>query len=228
MRESLKSKIIRYVKQPSLIYVHSTYHLVRFIDGMRDRRICGCSLSKRRDTNIEGGNHYAPTCYWNLDEVFKDTVFTAEDNFVDIGCGKGRVLAWWLDKGFPGTATGIELDPYVAGVAREWLKRYPEERVRLIEGDGLKQDYSKYTIIYIFRPFAIEFLVRFLELLEAQLTHPVCLHYMSDQFSREVLWQRPGWTGLRRRKVYKKYGLCLYGTPQYYSIWKYEPKRTLS
>ena len=175
MKKNVFEKLVKFIKHPSLIYVYSTYYLVRFIDGMRDRRICGVSLSKRRDTNIEGGNHYAPTCYWNLDEVFKKTKFTEEDHLADIGCGKGRVLAWWLGKKLPSKATGIELDPYVAGVAKKWLKRYPEERVRLIEGDALKQDYDEYTIIYIFRPFAKEFLIRFLERLEAQLTHPVRL-----------------------------------------------------
>ena len=215
---------MKLIKHPSLIYIYSTYYLVRFIDGFRDRKICGCSLSKRRTTNIEGGNDYAPTCYWNLDEMFKNTKFTAEDHLADIGCGKGRVLAWWLGKNLPGRATGIELDPFVAGVAKQWLKRYPEDRVRLIEGNALEQEYDEYTIIYLFRSFTKEFLVRFLERIEAQLTHPVRLYYMSDQFSREVLWGRPGWKGLRRRRIYKKYGLCLYGSPQYYSVWMYSPK----
>lgn len=216
-------KIFDFVKHPKRIYIYITYRIVRIIDGFHDRRICGCSLSRRRDTNIEGGNHYAPTCYWNLDELFKNTEFTADDHLVDVGCGKGRVLAWWLRKKHPGKCTGIELDEFVAGVAKKWLKRYPEERVRLIEGNALEQEYNDYTIIYIFRPFAKEFLIQFLERLESQLTHPVCLYYMSDQFSREVLYQRPGWKGIRRRKVYKKYGLCMYSSPQYYSIWKYEP-----
>ena len=116
-------KLIEYIKHPSRIYVYVTYRIVCLIDGARDRRICGCSLSRRRDTNIEGGNHYAPTCYWTLDEIFRNTKFSADDHFVDIGCGKGRVLAWWLAGKFPGRATGIELDPFVAGVARKWLKR---------------------------------------------------------------------------------------------------------
>ena len=224
MEKGILQKLWKYIKHPGLIYVYITYWIVRIIDGARDKRICGCSLSRRRDTNIEGGNHYAPTCYWNLDEVFKDTKFTAEDHFVDIGCGKGRVLAWWIGKNLPGKCTGIELDPFVAGVARKWLKRYPEDRVRLIEGNALEQEYNEYTIIYIFRPFAKEFLIRFIERLESQLTHPIRFYYMSDQFSREVLYQRPGWTGLRRRAVYKKYGLCMYGCPQYYSIWGYKPQ----
>ena len=223
MKESKFKKIIEYIKHPSRIYIYITYRIVRIIDGIHDRQICGCNLSRRRNTNIEGGNHYAPTCYWNLDEMFKDAQFTEEDSFVDIGCGKGRVLAWWLGKKLPGKCTGIELDPFVAGVAKKWLSRYPEERVRLIEGDALKQDYSEYTIIYIFRPFTKEFLIRFLERMEAQLTHPIRFYYMTDQFSREVLWGRPGWKGIRRRKVYKKYGLCMYGSPQYYSIWTYTP-----
>lgn len=223
MKESFLRKLIRYIKNPKLLYINLTCRLVRLIDAMHDMRICRCSLRKRRDTNIDGGNHYAPTCYWNLDEVFKETQFTEKDHFVDVGSGKGRVLAWWLGKRFPGRATGIELDSYVAGVAKQWLKRYPEERVRMIEGNALEQDYSEYTIFYIFRPFAKEFLVRFLERLEAQVTHPICLYYMSDQFSREVLLNRPRWKGLHRRSVWKKYGLYLYACRQYYSIWRYEP-----
>lgn len=224
MKNNLQ-KLINYIIHPSRFYVIITYHIVRVIDGMRDKRICGCSLSKRRDTNIEGGNNYAPTCYWNLDEVFKNTKFTEEDSFVDVGCGKGRVLAWWLGKNLPGKCTGIELDPFVAEVAKKWLKRYPEERVRLIEGNALEQDYSEYTIIYIFRPFSKEFLIKFLERIEAQITHPVKLYYMTDQFSHEVLWNRSKWKGLRRRRIYKKYGLCLYGCPQYYSVWEYNPQQ---
>lgn len=81
MGKSKFEGILEYIKHPSRIYVYVTYRIVRIIDGARDKRLCGCSLSRRRDTNIEGGNHYAPTCYWNLDEVFKDTKFTAEDHF---------------------------------------------------------------------------------------------------------------------------------------------------
>ena len=223
MEKNILKKLVYFIKHPKRLYISITYRIIRIIDGIHDRRICGCDLTRERDTNIEGGNRYAPTCYWNLNEVFKDAEFTEADRFVDVGCGKGRVLAWWLEKKLPGTATGIELDPFVAGVAREWLKRYPEDRVRLIEGDALKQDYAEYTIIYIFRPFAKEFLIKFLERLESQLTHPVRLYYMSDQFSRELLWDRPGWTGLRRRRIHKKYGLYMYWCPQYYSIWSYVP-----
>ena len=115
MKNNLQ-KLVDYITHPSRIHVYITYRIVRIIDGIHDRRICGCDLTRRRDTNIEGGNHYAPTCYWNLDEVFKNVKFTEEDSFVDVGCGKGRVLAWWLGKNLPGKATGIELDPFVAGV----------------------------------------------------------------------------------------------------------------
>ena len=224
MKQGILSKVMDYLIHPNRIYIYVTYKIVRIIDGFHDRRICGCDLTKMRETNIEGGNHYAPTCYWNLDELFKDTKFTSDDHLVDIGSGKGRVLAWWLGKNLPGKCTGIELDPFVAGVARKWLKRYPEERVRMIEGNAIEQEYDQYTIIYIFRPFAKEFLVKLLERLEAQLTHPIRFYYMSDLFSCEVFWNRPGWKGIRRRKIYKKYGLCMYRSPQYYSVWTYDPQ----
>ena len=201
MIQNKLKKLVKYITHPSKIYIYITYRIVRIIDGFHDRRICGYDLTKRRVTNIEGGNHYAPTCYWTLDEMFRNTKFTEKDHIVDVGCGKGRVLVWWLGKGLPGKATGIELDPYVAGVARMWLQRYPEERVRLIEGDAMEQDYSEYTIVYLFRSFTKDFL---------------------------ILKDRPGWNMQFREKLTSIYGVKIAKAPQYYSIWKYDPQQNNS
>ena len=50
MKESKFKKIIEYIKHPSRIYIYSTYRIVRIIDGIHDRQICGCNLSRRRNT----------------------------------------------------------------------------------------------------------------------------------------------------------------------------------
>ena len=171
--KSLKQKVKR-------IYIRITYHVVIIIDGIRDIWLCGSLLARSQSVNVEGATAYAPTWYWSLEEVFKDAEFTENDSFVDIGCGEGRVLAWLINKHFPGKITGIEKDPDVAAIAKKWMKRRPNEKVRLIEGDAMEQSYNDYTIIYIFRPFNEEFFERLILRIESQLTHPIRFYYLTD------------------------------------------------
>ena len=60
------------------------------------------------------------------------------------------------------------------------------------------------------------------------LTHPIRLYFMSDQLCWRILKDRPGWTMQFRRTCWKKYGLCMWGATQYYSLWEYAPQKILS
>lgn len=205
------------------IYIEVTYRIVKVVDGIHDIRICGYNLTRKREIQVEGSTSYSPSWYWALDEIFKDTVFTSDDHFVDIGCGKGRVIAYLLEKKFPGHLTGIEKDPYVANVARGWMVKKKDCRVELIEGDALEQDYNRYTIIYIFRPFSAEYFERLIQRLEEQVSHSIRFYYLTDYYSRRVLTDRKGWNMIKRSSVFRKYGLCIWKYPQYYSVWEYYP-----
>lgn len=223
----VKELFIKAVKDPfnlvKRLYIVVTNRIVRIIDGTYDKALCGHNLSKRREVQIEGGVFYQPSCYWALCEIFKDAVFSPEDHFVDIGCGMGRVLVYLRDRKFPGYLTGIEYDPYVASVAREWIEKDKTGKVNLIEGDALKEYYNQYQIVYLFRPFSEDFFMRLITRLEEQLTHPIRLYYLTDFYARKYLTDRQGWNMVLRRSVFMKYGLCLYRSPQYYSIWNYCP-----
>ena len=207
------------------IYVNTTFRIVQFIDSIHDMRLCGYDMSKRRKVQVEGSTNYFPSRYWALDKVFEDAVFTPDDRFVDIGCGMGRVLAYLLEKKFPGHLTGIEKDPYVANIARKWMLKYDDRQVELIEDNALEQQYDGYTIIYVFRPFSEEFFERLILRLEEQLTHPIRFYYMTDHYSVRFLIHRQGWKMTKRDFVFRKYGLCIWKCPQYYSIWDYNPTK---
>ena len=222
-RETLKS-----LKQKvKCIYIRITYHVVIIIDGIRDIWLCGSLLARSQSVNVEGATAYAPTWYWSLDEVFKDAEFTENDSFVDIGCGEGRVLAWLINKHFPGKITGIEKDPDVAAIAKKWMKRRPNEKVRLIEGDAMEQSYNDYTIIYIFRPFNEEFFERLILRIESQLTHPIRFYYLTDYYIKKYLMGRQGWKMIKRQWIWRKHGLYIFFAPQYYSVWTYTPNNSL-
>ena len=209
------------------IYVGITFRMVQFIDSIHDRRLCGYNLSNRRKVQVEGSTNYFPSRYWALDIIFKDAVFTSNDRFVDIGCGMGRVLAYLLEKKFPGHLTGIEKDPYVAGIARKWMAKYDDKQVELIEGNALEQQYDGYTIIYIFRPFSEEFFERLVFKLEEQLSHPIRFYYLADRSCIKFLSDRRGWKKIKRDTIFRKYGLCIWECPQSYSIWDYTPTKEI-
>lgn len=209
------------------IYIRITVYIVEIIDGIHDILLCGSLLARHQEVNVKGATDYSPTRYWALDEIFKDAVFTNDDSMVDIGCGKGRVLVWYINKHFPGQITGIEKDPNVAAIAKKWMTRHQNKKTRLVEGDALEQSYNDYTFIYLFRPFNYEFFKQLILRLESQITHPIQLYYLTDYYSKEFLTDRQGWKMKERRLIYKKYGLYLSLVPQHYSIWTYNPHLNL-
>ena len=110
-------KSISPVRSVKRFYRKASRKLTHIYDGMCDRRICGCSLVKYvpslyRETMGATGSQ--STCYWALDKMFKGEHFDENDSFIDVGCGKGRVLAYMVSKKYPCSLTGIELNKEVA------------------------------------------------------------------------------------------------------------------
>ena len=227
-KEILKQARTKLKKLIRPVYVNGTFYIVKIIDKIHDIRLIGFDLTNKREVEVEGAINYMPSRYWALDKIFTDAVFTSEDRFVDIGCGMGRVLAYLLEKNFPGHITGIEKDPYVADIAKKWMEKYKDRQVELIEGNALEQQYDRYTIIYVFRPFSEEFFERLVFRLEAQLSHPIRFYYLTDHKSIHFLKGRSGWKMIKRDYIFRKYGLCIWKCPQYYSIWDYIPSLAMN
>lgn len=193
-------------------------------DWFWDHRICHCSLVKYvpslyRQTLGATGSQSSP--YWVLDEMFKDFHPTANDNIVDVGCGKGRVLAYLIREKCPCSITGIELNADVASYANQWISRYPNAKVE--HANAFDLNFDQYTVMFLFRPFEPDFFAKFLDKLDAEITHPLKVFYFADTQSGYMLKDRPGWTKLRRQWVWRKYGLYMYPCPQRFSEWTFTP-----
>ncbi len=200
-------------------------------DAAIDRRVCGQSLVPyvpsidRDDESGVGGTGSQSTHYALLRRIFSHVDLTASDSFMDIGCGKGRVLAFLVRKGCPCQLHGIEHNEKVGRIAQEWAERY--DQVHVIIGDALAHDYNPYTVLSLARPFLPKTFCAFVEHLERTLTHPVLLvfqygqeHYCAD------LESRPGWEMLLREKPRQVLGMWVGHS---YSIWSFDPgKRLLS
>lgn len=93
----------------------------------------------------------ASTDYAVLPFIFTKDTIQESDVLVDIGCGKGRVINWWLSRGLRNPIIGIELDEIVADRTQKRLRRY--SNVKIVCGDALTHLPESGTIFYLFNPF---------------------------------------------------------------------------
>ena len=209
------------------IYGAISRRLLRTMDGIIDQRICGQSLVKyvpsvyRDDANGVGMTGSQSTNYVILNRIFSHVSLTEEDSFLDVGCGKGRVLAFLLKEHAPCALNGVEINEISGNVPVEWTARYEQVSVKI--GDAFEMDYNLYTVLFMNRPFLPKTFLEFIEKLESTLTHPITFIYWVDQQSGHLLKDRQGWTLQFREKLTSIRGLRIAGTPQSYSIWIYDP-----
>ena len=190
-------------------------------DALTDKRICGRSLSEFVPAVAAGATGSQSTPYSVLDTVFKNAKISEDNAFLDIGCGKGRVLAFLIKKKAPCPLTGIELNPEVAAVAQAWTQRYPNAAV--ICGDVFDIDLNRYDVFFMSRPFEPDLFSRFLQKLEREVHHRITLYYWVDQQSGALLHNRTGWIMHERKILFFRRGFFIAMTPQQYSVWTYLP-----
>lgn len=127
-----------------------------------------------------GAHNTANADYEALDYFFNPRVIpdiaAPGHVFTDVGCGKGRVLNYWLDH-FPGRKLyGIELDPDIAGKVAARLRGYPNVVIRC--GDARELVPEDGTIFFLYNSFNGEVLEGFLE----------AVHAMLQRAARPFVW----------------------------------------
>ncbi len=73
------------------------------------------------------------------------------DVLVDVGCGYGRVINWWLDQGHSGPIYGLELMEDVAAHTKHRLRKF--KNVHILPGDALANMPPNPNVIYLANPF---------------------------------------------------------------------------
>lgn len=208
------------------IYRKISGQITTACDMIKDFKICGKSLTKyvaSVDREVKQATGSQSTRYWALDEVFKGMDFNKDDKFIDVGCGKGRILAEMERLKFPGQLYGIELNPKVAEYAQSWASRY--DNLTIYSGDAFSLDYNEYSIIMLCRPFLEDMFVTFLEKLEKDIKHPVTVIMYVDNYMAKYVKNKENWNMIRQDRFFKKGPLCATFYPLRYSIWTYDPTK---
>jgi hypothetical protein len=141
--------------------------------------------------------HLGATNTDNSDNLVLDRIFAgrirSDDVLVDVGCGKGRVINWWLRKGYRNQIYGLELDEVVAERTRRRLRRFGN--VTVITGHAVQTAPAQGTLFYLFNPFHAEVVGKFAERLTEfgmkgrpiRIIYNHCLHL--GPFLESDLWE---------------------------------------
>jgi SAM-dependent methyltransferase len=115
----------------------------------------GSEESRFADT---GAHAVQNTDYDCLGEIFPPGEIAEGETLVDLGCGRGRVLNWWLSRyGRSVRIIGVELDPEVAARTRRRLRRFPN--VEIITGSAPEVlDRLDPDVVFMFNPFGAPYM----------------------------------------------------------------------
>lgn len=117
-----------------------------------------------------GANDVWHTDYSAMPLIFDQIEVLPRDVLVDVGCGKGRVINYWLSQGYTNKMYGLELDPHVAlDTALQFADR---SNVIILPGDAVLNLPEEGTIFYFYNPFEPEKVASF----EKRISEIACNH----------------------------------------------------
>jgi SAM-dependent methyltransferase len=158
-----------------------------------DRRYGGsCAGSAPTAFPMLGAYGTSSADYWQLRCIFSaenGLQIAPDDVLVDVGCGKGRVLNYWLELGLGNRIVGIEIDERFAQFAARRLVGH--RNVQVICGDALSTLPTDGTVFFLFNPFGPETLARLAERIATDCTareRLVVVYYFAihaDVFERD-------------------------------------------
>jgi len=131
------------------------FYTAQLRDWPADRRHGGWCGGGLEACGPAGATRPSSVHYWELDRIFanKGLEITADDVLVDVGCGKGRVINWWLDNSPARRIVGVEIEPSLAAATARRLSAEP--RVTVVAGDASEQLPPDGTMFWLFNPFTI-------------------------------------------------------------------------
>lgn len=106
-----------------------------------------------------GSNDIYHSKYSALPIIFKFVRINKDDVLVDVGCGKGRVINYWIFKRYKNKIIGLELDKSIAMQTAKQFFRL--KNVTIIPGNALLNIPPDGTVFYFYNPFSREIFIQF-------------------------------------------------------------------
>lgn len=114
----------------------------------------GGSYSKDDLSMFKDSHMYSPTPYIALEEIITKLEIENDDIFVDIGCGKGRVI-FYASRLKLKKVIGIELRKDMIDIAKHNLRmlKFRNTNIEIINSDIIDYHFNDGTIFFMYAPF---------------------------------------------------------------------------
>ncbi len=124
-----------------------------FKDTFMDYKYSGRSLKGNQKTPYKqlGANDTYHTDYSVMPAIFSRVDISPDDVLVDVGCGKGRIINYWLSCKYKNEIIGLELDAEIAEKTASQFSHW--DNVKIIAGDAIEHLPAHGTIFYFYNPF---------------------------------------------------------------------------
>lgn len=145
---------------------------------------------------------YQPISYLALPALLSH--INSEDIFVDLGCGKGRVLWFVARRSKLRRIVGIEIVPELAQIARQNMAKCRlVTPVTVVEGDASETDLGEGTVYFLYNPFGEKTLRRVLQNIRNSLrTHPRSIRILYYDPAQAQILDEAGWLRAEQRRGY--------------------------
>jgi hypothetical protein len=156
-------------------------------NAIRDLRY-GALLGGTKKTKYSdlGAHDTANSDYRDLADIFAEVPITPDDMIVDVGCGKGRAINWFLSQYPTNRIYGIELDEEVATATSKRLRH--RRNVTILCGDAPTVLPATGNIFYLFNPFDEPVMIRFTHALRSNRTElPTTIVYNNAKYLQPFL-----------------------------------------
>ena len=112
-----------------------------------------CKTHPGSNTEREGHTVIDPSPYFVLRSIFERVSVAPHDVLVDVGCGEGRVINFWLSRGIKNQIIGIEANPETAHDAARRYRRFRNVSIVEAHAEKVASGYRR-PIFYLFNPFS--------------------------------------------------------------------------
>ena len=178
--------------QKWISWIKTFYIDIRYSHAYLGGRINNGSLSTGRTGSSSSSYH-------DLATMFSGLTIKEDDVIVDVGCGKGRVLNFFLSKKYTVPLIGVEVDPIVGALAKTRFERYSQIKIIIGAIEHASVLPKTGTIFYLSNPFFDSVMEKFSKLLEEKIKNgeyknnerPLIIYYHCYQL--QIFEKNPFW-----------------------------------
>jgi SAM-dependent methyltransferase len=182
----------------------------RIVDRFRERRL-GIDTGGHVEVNRPDANRYSTFAYSSILKILGNMHLRPDDVFIDIGCGKGRVVCCAATLSLR-KVMGIDIDEGLCETARlnAARARGRASPIEIIHSGAQDFDYRDCTAFFLFNSFGAATLKMVLDSIEQSLRgnpRSIRFAYVNpffdellgkvEGFERYDRWKRRAWSGLK-------------------------------